>query len=339
MQHSLAYPYGEALIGGRLKSSPADFEVEEELGFEADGEGEHLFLWVEKIGLGTTELIARLARDHGLPPASIGYSGLKDKHALTRQWLSLHLPGKAAPFDRPAGDGYRVLQQTRHTKKLRPGTHKFNHFRLCLRQVDDFPQATRQQLDLLASFGFANYFGHQRFGRNADNVAQALAKLGKRRVTRAQKSIWISALRSHLFNRILHQRIELGHWAQPLDGDVFMLRGTHSIFSEPLDALLLERFHNQDISNCASLYGAGNSLLSGQAHDIEQQLFAANGDITACLERHGSRLQMRALRALAEDFSYEYDAAEKLLRLSVKLPAGSYVTSLLAHFLLVEDAS
>ena len=339
MQQSLAYPYGEALLGARLKASPADFEVEEELGFEADGEGEHLFIWIEKTGLGTTELITRIARDHGLRPADIGYSGLKDKHAVTRQWLSLHLPGKAAPFDRPVGDGYRVLQQTRHSKKLRPGTHKFNRFRLCLRQVDDFPELTRQQLDSVASLGFANYFGHQRFGRKADNVQQALAKLGKRRVSRAQKSIWLSSLRSQLFNQILHQRIELGHWEQPIDGDVFMLRGSHSIFAEPLDARLIERFCEQDISNCASLYGSGRSLLTGSAQQIEQQLFAAHAEITACLDHHDSRLQMRALRALAEDFSYEYDSEEKILRIEVKLPSGSYVTNLLAHFLVLDDVS
>ena len=114
------YPYGAARIGAVLKSCPEDFEVEEALGFEPEGTGEHLFVWVEKRGLTTSELIERLARDHQLEAKHIGYSGLKDKHALTRQWLSLHLPGKPDPFDHPCGEGYRVLRQTRHLKKLRP---------------------------------------------------------------------------------------------------------------------------------------------------------------------------------------------------------------------------
>jgi tRNA pseudouridine13 synthase len=337
MQAEPIYPYGAAQVGAQLKSIPEDFEVEEVLGFEPQGVGEHLFLWVEKRGLTTHELVERIARDHGLPAAPIGYSGLKDKHALTRQWLSLQLPGIADPFDCPSGEGYRVLRQTRHTKKLRPGSHKFNRFRLCLREVDDLPRLTLQQMDSLLTQGIANYFGAQRFGRKADNVEQALAQLGKRRLSRARKSILLSSLRSHLFNAILAQRIDQGHWQAPLEGDVFMLRGSHSIFSEPLDAALLERYRQLDLSPCASLYGTGRSLMSGQAAAIEQQVFAAHPDITACLDRQRSNLQMRPLRAVAESLIYDYDAAQKLLRLELSLPAGSYVTTLLEHFLLLEE--
>ena len=337
MQPQLIYPYGAAQPGAQLKSTPEDFEVEEVLGFEPQGEGEHLFLWVEKRGLSTHELIERIARDHGFPGGQIGYSGLKDKHALTRQWLSLQLPGKADPFDCPAGEGYRVLRQARHSKKLRPGSHKFNIFRLCLRELEDLPQQTRQQMECVSTKGFANYFGAQRFGRKADNVEQALAQLGKRRLSRSRKSILLSSLRSHLFNAILAQRIDQGHWQAPLEGDVFMLRGSHSIFSEPADAALLERYRQLDLSPCASLYGTGRNLMSAQAAAIEQQVFAAQPEITACLESHHSKLQMRPLRAVVESFSYDYDAAEKLLRLELSLPAGSYVTTLLEHFLLLEE--
>jgi tRNA pseudouridine13 synthase len=337
MQPELIYPYGAAQVGARLKSIPEDFEVEEVLGFEPQGEGEHLFLWAEKRGLTTHELVERIARDHGLSAAPIGYSGLKDKHALTRQWLSLQLPGKADPFDCPSGAGYQVLQQVRHSKKLRPGSHKFNRFRLCLREVENLPQRTRQQMDSVLTQGFANYFGVQRFGRKADNVEQALAQLGKRRLSRARKSILLSSLRSHLFNAILAQRIGLDHWQAPLEGDVFMLRGSHSIFSEPADAALLERYRQLDLSPCGSLYGSGHRLMSGQAAAIEQCVFAAHPEITACLDKQRSNLQMRPLRAVVESFSYDYDAEEKLLRLEITLPAGSYVTTLMEHFLLLQQ--
>jgi tRNA pseudouridine13 synthase len=339
MQKTSIYPYGVPQIAAVLKSTAADFEVEEILGFEPDGEGEHLFLWVEKRGLSTNELIARMAKDHDLPPNTFGYSGLKDKHALTRQWLSLHLPGKEAPFDQPTGEGYRVLRQLRHHKKLRPGTHKFNRFRICLREVAELPDATLQQIDSVRELGFANYFGHQRFGRKQDNVEQALAQLGTRRLSRTRKSMLLSSLRSHLFNQILATRIELGHWQTPLEGDVFMLRGSHSIFSEPLDAALLERFRQQDISNCASLYGSGRILMTARSAEIEQQIFTENTDITNCLERHDSRLQMRPLRVAAESFSFDHDPAAGLLQLDLSLPTGSYVTTMLEHFLLLEDAS
>ncbi len=117
------YPYGPAVASAVLKSRPSDFEVSEELGFGPAGEGEHLFLWIEKSGLSTQELIGCIARDYSLDPKLIGYSGLKDKHALTRQWLSLHLPGINPASGPIEGSGYRVLKQVRHTRKLRPGTH------------------------------------------------------------------------------------------------------------------------------------------------------------------------------------------------------------------------
>jgi tRNA pseudouridine13 synthase len=339
MQTVLTYPYGEPETRAVLKSSAADFEVEEVLGFEPVGEGEHLFLWVEKSGLGTMELITRMAKDHGLPANAFGYSGQKDKHALTRQWLSVHLPGKEAPFELPAGDGYRVLRQLRHHKKLRPGTHKFNHFRLCLREVHELSNKTQQQLDSLRTQGFANYFGYQRFGRKQDNVEQALAQLGTRKLTRGRKSMLLSSLRSHLFNHILSSRIELGHWETPVAGDVFMLRGSHSIFSDELDAALLERHRQQDISVCSSLYGAGRSLMSAEAEEIEQRVFAENAQIIDCLQRNDSRLQMRPLRVAAESFSYDHDPAAGLFKLELSLPTGSYVTTMLDHFLVLDDAS
>ena len=101
----LPYPYGNAAISGVVKASPDDFRVDEELGFEPGGEGEHLLLRVEKRGLSTPELVSRLASDYGLHPRHIGYSGLKDKQALTTQWLSLHLPGRkdAAPRRQEGG--------------------------------------------------------------------------------------------------------------------------------------------------------------------------------------------------------------------------------------------
>ena len=337
MSQDLVYPYGAASCSAAFKTTAQDFEVEEQLGFEPDGEGEHLFLWIEKTGLGTMQLVERLAQEMGLKPALFGHSGLKDKNALTRQWLSVHLPGKDSPITALSNDGYRILRHARHSRKLRPGSHRGNQFRICLRELNGFGQETRTQIDAIKRQGFANYFGQQRFGR--DNVRQALDQLGKRRLSRARRSIYLSSLRSQLFNEILAQRIRLGHWCEPVEGDVFMLRGSHSIFSDTIDAELLERYHGMDISSCASLYGAGRNLMAGQALEIEQQQLALRADITECLERNGSKLQMRALRACADSLEYDYDAADKSLRLEFSLPAGCYATSLLQHFAQLEDLS
>jgi tRNA pseudouridine13 synthase len=339
MEQGLIYPYGSPIITGVLKSSPVDFQVTEELGFEPEGEGEHLFLWVEKTGLSTLELIARIARDYSLKPQLIGYSGLKDKHALTHQWLSLHLPGKLSPADLGEGNGYRVLRQARHHKKLRPGTHKSNSFQLRLREVSSLPDQTREQLQYVANQGFANYFGAQRFGRKQDNVRQALEQLNTRRLKRSRKSILLSSLRSTLFNQILAQRIGLGHWAHPLPGDVFMLRGSRSIFSDKVDDKLVARYRGLDIASTASLYGSGRCLLTGEPHSIEAQIFAEHKEITHCLDQQGAKLQMRPLRVVADKLSFDYDAEDQSLVLKVALPAGSYVTTMLDHFITLRDAS
>ena len=339
MEQGLVYPYGLPVVTGILKSRPLDFQVTEELGFEPGGEGEHLFLWVEKTGLSTTELISRIARDYSLKPHQIGYSGLKDKHALTRQWLSLHLPGQPSPEKCGVGDGYRVVQQARHHKKLRPGTHKFNSFQLRLREIKSLPDKTRNQLHCVAAQGFANYFGAQRFGRKQDNVRQALEQLANRRLKRSRKSILISSLRSFLFNQILARRISLGHWVSPLAGDVFMLRGSHSIFSDELDDELIARYQQLDIASTASLYGAGPDRLGGEPRSIEAEIFAEHGDITRCLDQQSAKRQMRPLRAVVDRFSFEYDTSDHSLLLKLALPAGCYVTTMLEHFIILQDAS
>jgi len=339
MLQELVYPYGSPLTGGVLKSTLSDFQVSEELGFEPQGEGEHLFILVEKSGLSTPELIARIARDYSLDPKNIGYSGLKDKHALTRQWLSLHMPGKASPEVLFKGDGYRVLKQSRHHRKLRPGTHRYNSFEVLLREVRDFPDQTREQMQCIEKQGFANYFGTQRFGRKQDNVRQALEQLSSRRLKRSRKGILLSSLRSYLFNRIMARRISMGCWELPLEGDVFMLRGSRSIFSDRLDDKLIERYRRLDIASTASLYGAGNNLLSGEPLAIEAQVFAQRDDITSCLDQQGAKLQMRAMRALVDNFSYVYNVEDQSLLLKLDLPAGCYVTTVLDHFIRLDDAS
>ncbi len=229
------------------------------------------------------------------------------------------------------------MRAQRNRSKLRRGSHTHNFFKVCIRALDDLPADSRAQLDTFTDQGIANYFGAQRFGRSHDNVAQALKRLGQPRLKRSQRGILLSSLRSELFNQILSRRISMGYWSEALDGDVFMLRGSHSIFSAELDAVLAQRFVSLDISSTASLYGEGQSRLSGEALQIEQQVFAENSAITQCLDRQGVGRQLRALRVAVENFSYELDTIAKTLRLELRLPAGSYLTCLLDHFIRVGE--
>ena len=332
----LCYPYGEPTLRGLFKSRPEDFLVVEELGFQPDGQGDHRMLLVEKIGISTPELIEQIAREWQIKTRDIGYSGLKDKRAITRQWISV--PQRSAEIELAATESYRVLESGLHRRKLRRGCHKSNVFEVHLRQVDGFSSDAQAQLGCIAESGFANYFGEQRFGRQQDNVEQALSKLSSPRLPRWRKGLLISALRSYLFNLILSRRIETGIWQQPVEGDVFMLRGSHSIFSESIDESIRRRYSAQDISSTASLYGSGPCLLSGVALEIEQEIFSAHPDITACLDRHGAKRQMRVTRVLPQDLTCDYSAQEHSLVLKLRLPAGSYLTSLLDHCLLRSES-
>ena len=166
---------GEPLGTAVLKAVAEDFQVDEVLDIPLSGQGEHLWLWVEKRDLNTEEAARRLARAAGVPVRSISYAGLKDRQALTRQWFSLHLPGKADPdLSRAEDASLRVLKQVRHQRKLQRGAHSANGFTLRLTALAADHQAVDARLEQLRQQGVPNYFGTQRFGHGGGNVHDAL---------------------------------------------------------------------------------------------------------------------------------------------------------------------
>ncbi len=332
------YPYEEPSSSGLLKLAPDDFLVIEELGFRPEGAGEHLYIYVEKTGLTTTELIGLISKFNGLSTRQISYSGLKDKQAVTRQWLSLHVPGKEIDLVVPEDAGFRFIDQQRHSKKLRVGTHRCNRFRVVLREMQNWSQASQQQLSLLKSHGMANYFGAQRFGQQQDNVQKALSLLGRKRLSRHKRSIYLSALRSFLFNQVLSKRIGDDAWLKPIAGDRFMLQGSRSYFESAIDDEIIKRFNRLDISSCGSLYGAGENPLNDEALAFELCVEKEFGEIIKVLDREKVKRQMRAHRVAVEDLEYEYDDQQRSLVLSCRLPTGSYLTSLLDHVVLTTQA-
>ena len=210
-KNGLVFPYGQAKLSGKIKRQADDFKVVEHLGYDFTGAGEHLFLYIQKAGLTTHELINIIAEELSVPARQIGYSGLKDKHAVTRQWLSVQLPGcKQIPLITET-DQFQILQTHWHDKKLRVGVHKSNQFDIIVRNISGDVSGLSSGIENLKRYGFANYFGEQRFGARGDNVEQALRILNNRhkskRLTRTKRSLLISSLRSELFNQILSKRI------------------------------------------------------------------------------------------------------------------------------------
>jgi tRNA pseudouridine13 synthase len=326
----LPYAHGGPPLSGVMRASAEDFEVDEELGFEPDGTGEHVFLRIEKRDANTEWVAQRLAQAAGVAPMNVGFSGLKDRHAVTRQTYSVQLPGRADP-DWHALDieGVRVLGAMRHSRKLKRGVHKGNRFRIRLRELSGETDAAERVLASIREHGVPNYFGEQRFGRDGDNLRSAHALFAGTRMGRSQRGFALSAARSYLFNRVLAQRVAEATWNQALDGDVWMLAGTHSIFGpQAFDADLQQRLVTFDIDPTGPLWGRGDLRSTCQVAVIEQEIADADVGFAAGLSAEDLRQERRSLRLRALDFGHEWEADGSLL-LGFALPSGAFATSVI----------
>ncbi|PJJ97175.1 tRNA pseudouridine(13) synthase TruD [Lysobacteraceae bacterium NML91-0213] len=333
----LPYALGGPVVDARIRVRDEDFRVDEVDAFEPSGAGEHLLLTIEKRGMNTAFAARALAAWAGIEVDAVGYAGLKDRHAVTRQRLTLHLPGREAPaLDTLQVEGLRVLAMHRHSRKLPRGALAGNAFVLVLRDVTGDRDAAQARLAAIAASGVPNYFGEQRFGRGGSNVAQALAMFagsGKsgRRMRREERSMLLSAARSELFNRVLARRVQQECWDRALEGEVWMLDGSRSVFGpEPLDDALDARLQAGDIHPTAPLWGRGESRATGAALQIET---AALGDadalaLRAGLEREGLKQERRATRLRPQGFEWDW-RADDVLELRFALPPGAYATTVL----------
>lgn len=325
--------HGEPLGRLQLKSVPEDFVVEEVLAFTPEGEGEHVYLEIEKRSANTAWVAGELAKRAGVAPMAVSFAGLKDRHAVTRQWFSVQVPGReldpAVLADLP---GVTVRTQTRHRGKLRRGAIRANRFALRLRPVDGsaLPDAETlaARLAQIRLHGVPNAFGEQRFGRSGDNVERARKVFAGLRVRRDEYGILVSAARSEVFNQVLAERLRRDCWSRPLEGEVWGLSGSHSIFGPvELDEVLLERHARHDLHLTGPLWGAGELRSAGEVRAIEQGVAEAHADLCRGLEGAGMSQERRSLRLVPEGLEGGLDAEGLWLRFA--LPAGSYATVLL----------
>ncbi len=326
--------HGEAVLAARIRSVPEDFAVEEIDAFEASGAGEHLLLTVVKRGMNTAFAAKRIAAWAGVAESAIGYAGMKDRHALARQRFSVWIPKKIAPdIDALQSDDLRVLQAQWHARKLPRGALAGNGFVLTLRDVEGDPAAIEARLRTIAAHGVPNYFGEQRFGRGGDNVSKALSMFAGRRVPREERGHLLSAARSELFNRVLAARVREGCWDCGLDGEVWVLDGSRSVFGpEPWSEVLAERLTRFDIHPSGPLWGRGDLRSKGDARALE--LAALESEpleaLRAGLERAGLDQERRSLRLRPQSLEFDWSAPRTLL-LRFELPAGCYATTVLAE--------
>ena len=324
---SLPFAHGGPLLRGVLRAKPEDFFVDEQLGFEPDGEGEHVFVRVEKRGANTDWVARQLAQHAGVDSAAVSYAGLKDRHAVTRQTFSLHLPGKADPdWSTLRSAEFQVVSAARHRRKLQRGALEGNAFRIVVRDIEGDRASAHSRLAAIRQSGVPNYFGEQRFGRGAGNLARAQSMFAGRRVARHERGILLSAARSRLFNLVLAERVRRNDWNRALEGDVWMLSGSQSIFGpEPLSDELRGRLERGDIAPTGPLWGAGDLRTSAEAGKIERAVEDENEPVVRGLVAAGLRQERRTLVLRAPDIVCEWLSARELA-MRFSLNKGSYAT-------------
>ncbi len=341
------------LHSAQFKIYPEDFIVTELLPIANDlsGQGEHLWLYLQKTGVNTAYLAKLLAQWAKIPIGDVGYSGLKDRNAVTYQWFSLRLPkatldtNTLSPFlakHLNDNESVELIKHHRHHKKLQIGSHFGNHFTITLRQVSADTSLINSRLATLAKIGFPNYFGKQRFGHDNNNLTEAYELFTSKKRLKAIKygkrpanfDLLLSAVRSHLFNAILAQRISLDNWHQAIDGDVFMLDGSQSVFTSSITQEITKRLLDGDIHPTAPLVGIGGKQATATAYVLEQAILTHDNysPLVYALTYLGIKQHRRALRVMPQHLSYKWSSNERAsdtLTLQFELPKGAFATALL----------
>lgn len=312
-----------------FKTEPEDFVVEELLGFELSGDGEHLWLFIESRDMNTDFLVKQLARTFALEKKAISYSGKKDRRAVTRQWFSLHMPGRFPPGEpivlpENIHLDCQILRAECHQRKLRRGTHQANQFTVRLRNLAGDLQQLETALNRVLRHGFPNYFGLQRFGRDEGNLDEAVNAVQRRsRMKREQRDRVFSTLRAWDFNRLLSLRVAEGSWQRYLPGDTLQLRGSQSVFQpDGWDSTLQSRLDQGDVGIAGVLPGKGSACTP-----LNNGSYSGNAELQRYLAQQRVEQAYRAFVARPEGLTWQLQGDDLLL--SFRLGKGSYATAML----------
>ncbi|WP_131782454.1 tRNA pseudouridine(13) synthase TruD [Legionella gresilensis] len=325
-----SYAYGKPQSSAQFKLEPEDFQVIEYFNEEFSGAGEHTLLKIEKRGLTTEEVVKSLSRLINKPIKQISYAGLKDRQALTIQWLSIHTPGEIIPgIETLQAPGWKVIETTRHIKKLKPGFLTGNHFNIRLKNLTE-PEQFKQRSEQIKIMGVPNYFGEQRFGRDAGNLFKAKDILVENRKIKDRflRGMYCSAARSWLYNLILSKRVAQGNWNIPIKGDVMQLSGSKSIFTlENIEETILQRIKEKDLSPASPLPGKNKNIVADDALLFINEVYQKWQPWLAGLIQQGLEEAWRANILHPQNLQYHF--LGNIAELSFTLPAGSYATTVL----------
>jgi tRNA pseudouridine13 synthase len=330
-------------FAGRYKVRPEDFVVEEVPAYEPSGDGSHVWLWVEKRGLSTIDLVHALGERLDRDERAFGVAGLKDARSVSRQWLSLDAGGRhaldPARLEGLEGDGFRVLRVSRHHNKLRLGHLHGNRFVVLLRGTAAGDVAIAEQnLAELVERGVPNYFGEQRFGKRGANLQKGLdalrgnARAVAFRMPRRVFGLCISAVQSEVFNRVVIERLEtLGTL---LPGDLAQLHKNGAVFPVEDPTKEQPRADALELSPSGPLPGPEMPQPAGEVQALERRALEAvglTGDEFRGLPFQLGRGLRRPLRMPVKDAAAR--AVDGGLELAFTLPAGGYATAVLRELL------
>ena len=338
----LAFAYNRPNSSAIIKQKFSDFKVNEHLGFDLAGSGEHLYLQVKKTNLSTVEVAKKLAETLQERVSNVGYSGMKDKHGECTQWFSVPVSeSKLSALSKLEEDNLQILSFQKNNRKLKIGSHKLNKFDLVLRNCQGTNDDFDFRLGQVKTKGIPNYFGSQRFGNELTNLDQLSTLVldsqfgAAQNKKRFKRSMVISAARAYIFNQVLSERVLNKNWDQYVSGDVLNLNGTDRSFkleSEPWTEEFEQRLREFDIHITGPLVGQidpkDKYASSIKAADIEIAVFKQFETISQSVITLGIKASRRPLRFVPENLNWKW-LDDQTLRLQFALRRGAYATSLL----------
>jgi len=338
-----AFPtLNEIGASGWIKQQPADFQVHEHNNIEYTGQGEHWWLYLEKTAANTTWAAAQIARAAQVSRRQVGYAGLKDRHAITRQWFSVQLPKvRTLPeLQAELPPNLQVIEDQWHQSKLKTGGLSHNHFILTIRNIQGDQQQVEDHIQVVKTRGVPNYFGPQRFGHGMNNINRVQDWFqGRCQVNnKQQRSLLLSTARSYLFNLTVAHRIKQALWDQVIAGDLLQLDGSHSWFAEAQAQAseLNQRLADHDIHLTGPLWGDGPLQSSLACAELEQSIADQHPIYLTGLAQRRLSQDRRPLRLIPQCLEHQWQGDD--LRITVNLPPGSYATVLLRELLAVQAA-
>lgn len=331
-------------IGGRIKTIPEDFEVEEVPAYEPSGQGDFLYLWVEKRDVGAEYFARQVAQRLGLTVGEVGTAGLKDRRAVTRQWVSV--PATAEPrLSALDGDGITLLGTGRHGNKLKPGHLRGNRFRILIRSPNvEAVSSAETVLDRLRREGMPNFYGPQRFGRDGETLRIGLALLknepvelpgGRKPNLRSPflRKLALSAAQSALFNHVLARRLEDGLLRRVLAGDVMAKWPFGGLFVAEDLPREQGRFELRETVHAGPIFGRKTFAAQAEAAEREEAALREAGLTRASFAGFGKLMQGTRRYNLVYLDGLSATIEPEGVRLTFTLPAGSYATVLLRELM------